>query len=314
VASVGPGLAAGEGAAGRRPTPWQAWGWALRPRTLPVGAAPVLVGSAVAASQGGFRPGWALAALGVALLLQVGSNLANDAFDHERGADTQERLGPARATAQGWIPARRVKAAAAAALGAAALLGLPLALRLGWPALALGGAAVAAAWLYTGGRRPYGYAGAGDPAVFAFFGPAAVCGTAAVQTGTWSGAALAASLPVGALATAVLVVNNLRDVETDARAGKRTLAVRLGARGARWEYTGLLALAALAPPGLALAGAASPAVLLAWGALPLALPPLQAVWGPAGGPALNEALGGTARLLLVYAAGLAFGFWPWGPT
>jgi len=287
--------------------PWRAWWTAARPRTLWAGAAPVAVGTAVALWEGGARAAPALAALAGALLLQVASNFANDVYDHERGADTEERLGPPRATQQGWIAPASMKRAMVGVLAAAAGLGLYLVALGGWPIALVGAAALCAAWAYTGGPWPLGYHGLGDAAVYLFFGVVAVTGTAYVQTGALSAAALCASLPVGALATAILAVNNLRDIETDARAGKRTLAVRWGAGAARAEYAGLLALAFAWPPLAIAAGAAPAGALLAWLAAPLAWS-LWRRFARARGPALNPVLGATARLLAVYAALLSAGF------
>ena len=205
------------------------WIAAARPRTLPAAVAPVLVGSACALHAGGFAALPAVAALLVALLLQVGTNFVNDWGDFRRGADGPDRVGPARAVAAGWITPRAMALAGALAFGAAALLGIYLTLRGGPLALALGVLSIAAGVAYTAGPFPLAYRGLGEVFVFAFFGPVAVCGTELVQRGAVSQLALAASVPVGLLAAAILVVNNVRDVDTDARAGKRTIAVRLGA-------------------------------------------------------------------------------------
>lgn len=284
-----------------------AWIMAARPQTLPAAIAPVAVGTAVAHAAGGAQSGPALAALAGALLLQIASNLANDVFDHEKGADGPERLGPARAVASGLLGPGQVRRALALVLAGAFAIGVYLAAIGGWPIVLLGLAAMVCAVAYTGGPWPLGYHGLGDLLVLLFFGFAAVGGTAFVQLGALPGEALWAAVPVGALATAILVVNNLRDRAGDAACGKRTLAVRLGARGARLEYALLIAAAYAIPAAAAIAR----------GAPLLALPLATAPWGAAlthavwrrDGRALNPCLGATARLLLVtsllWAAGIA---------
>ena len=224
-------------------TPTQAWVLASRPKTLPAAVSPVVVGAALAAADGRFVVGPALACLAAALLLQIGSNLANDYFDHIKGADTAERIGPLRVTAGGLLSPATVRNGMIAVFGLAALIGVYLILVGGWPILLVGVAAIAAAVAYTGGPKPFGYMGLGDIAVFVFFGLVAVVGTYYVQALTITPASIIASLPMGALITAILVVNNLRDIDTDRQAGKHTLAVRFGRRGARLEYTLLLAAA-----------------------------------------------------------------------
>jgi len=283
-----------------------AWWLAIRPATLTASAAPVLVGTGAAWADGAFAPGPALAALIGASLLQVGANFANDVFDFERGADTADRLGPQRATQQGWISAAQMKRAMWLAFAGATVVGLYLTYRAGWPVLALGLLSIAAAYLYTGGPKPYGYLGLGDLAVFVFFGFGAVAGTYFVQTHAVSSLALWASVPIGALATAILVVNNLRDIETDARAGKHTLAVRLGDRATRVYYLLLLAVAYLVPLGLWWRGLAQAWVLLPWLSLPLALK-LAARMRHERGLALNGCLVRTARLEVVFGVLFALG-------
>jgi len=291
---------------------WAArWAAAARPRTLPAAVAPVLVGSACAASAGAFDATAASLALAVALLLQVGTNFVNDWGDHRRGADGPDRLGPVRAVAAGWITPRQMAGAGLGAFAVAALLGVALVARGGMPAALIGAASIAAGLAYTAGPFPLAYRGLGEPFVLAFFGPLAVCGSELVQTGSVSSLALAASLPVGALATAILVVNNVRDVATDARAGKRTLAVRIGAPAARRLYTALVAGAFVSPLLLGLSGLAPASVLVALAAAPAARAPLRAVRGGAGGPELNGVLAATARLHLLFGALLAAGIaWP----
>jgi 1,4-dihydroxy-2-naphthoate octaprenyltransferase len=279
---------------------WRTWLLAARPRTLPVAFAPVLVGTAVAAAAGGARALPAIAALAGALLLQIGANLANDLFDSEKGADREDRIGPPRAMQLGLVTAEQMRRAIALVFGAALLVGLYLVGVGGWPIAVVGALAIAAGLAYTGGPFPFGYHGLGDVAVFVFFGPVAVAGTHYVQALTLSPASLGASLPVGALATAILVVNNLRDIETDARAGKRTLAVRIGPRATRIEFASLLVFAYALLPDFWLLGATSAWVLLPLLTLPRALTLARTVAGAGDGPTLNAALAATARL--------AFGF------
>jgi 1,4-dihydroxy-2-naphthoate octaprenyltransferase len=290
------------------PAPGSAGAWLLaaRPRTLPVAVAPVLVGTALAAAEASARPLAALAALAAALCLQIAANFANDAFDHEKGADTAERLGPPRAAAAGLLTPAALRRGMLAALAGAAAAGLPLVVLGGWPIAALGLASLAAAVGYTGGRFAFGYRGLGEAAVFFFFGLVAVGGTFAVQTGHVSAAALLASLPIGALASAVLLVNNVRDLETDRRAAKRTLAVRLGRRGALRLHALLVLGAYAALPLLWLAGPASAGVLAAGATLPFAAALVRRV-AREQGPALNEALAATAKLEVAFAALLAAG-------
>lgn len=290
------------------PTRLQVWTMAIRPRTLPVSLAPVLVGSAVAQAEGAFRPGPALAALLGALLLQIASNLANDLFDHEKGADTEDRIGPLRVMQQGWVSAGALRMAIVFVLLCAGGVGLYLVSVAGWPVVAIGLVSMIAALAYTGGPWPLGYHGLGDPAVFVFFGPVAVAGTCFVQSGEISGAALIASVPVGLLATAILVVNNVRDIETDTAAGKRTLAVRLGRAGGRNEYALLVtgAYALLLVPWLAWGQGAW--VLLPVITLPLAIRLIRTVQTEVGGAELNAALAGTAQLTLLFSLALAVGW------
>jgi 1,4-dihydroxy-2-naphthoate octaprenyltransferase len=283
-----------------------AWWLAIRPATLTASAAPVLVGTGAAWADGKFALGPALAALIGAALLQVGANFANDVFDFERGADNADRLGPQRATQQGWISAAQMKRAMWLAFAAATAVGLYLTSIAGWPVLALGLLSIAAAYLYTGGPKPYGYLGLGDLAVFVFFGFGAVVGTYYVQALSVSTLALLASIPIGALATAILVVNNLRDIETDARAGKNTLAVRLGDGATRGYYLLLLAVAYVVPALLWWRGLAGPWALLPWLSLPLALQ-LARRMRHERGLALNGCLVRTARLEVVFGLLFALG-------
>ena len=290
------------------PSGWRVWWLAARPRTLALAVAPVLLGTVIAHAHDAARALPALAALAGALLLQVGANFANDVFDAEHGADTTERIGPPRATQMGWLAPAQVKRATLLVFAASALVGAYLVAIGGWPIAVLGLLAIAAGFAYTGGPLPLGYLGLGDVAVFLFFGLAAVCGTYYVQAGALPGVVIAASLPAGALATAVLVVNNARDIDADRAAGKRTLAVRFGRGAARAEYTVLLALAYAVPAALALGGRAPLAVLLTALSLPLALLLARNVTYLEDGPSLNTALAGTARLALVHAALFAVGW------
>ena len=278
-----------------------AWVLASRPRTLPAAVAPVLVGTGLALRDGQFDALNAAAAFFVAILLQIGANLANDLFDHERGTDTPDRLGPARATAQGWITPAEMRVGMGVIFGLAALLGLVLFLDKGWPVLAIGLAAILAALAYTGGPFPYGYHALGDVFVFIFFGLAAVAGTYFVQAGEVTPTVWLASIPMGLLIVNILVVNNLRDVSTDQAANKRTLAVIWGARAMEIEYLLCLLGAYLVPLLMAVSGLHSYWILLTWLTLPQGWF-LYRLLQKARGAALNAALAYTAQLALVYAA------------
>jgi len=238
------------------------------------------------------------------MCIQIGTNFANDFHDFQRGADTHERVGPQRVTQSGLVAPRTVRAAALGTFAVALVIGIYLAIVGGWPILITGLASIAAGWAYTGGPWPFGYHGLGDLFVFVFFGLVATVGTTYVQLHAVPTAAWVAAVPVGALATAILVVNNLRDIATDARAGKRTLAVRLGPDATRVEYVVLLVVACAAP--FALLPFARPWVLLPLATLPLAAAPLRLVFRGRGAE-LNAALGATARFHLVYGALLALG-------
>jgi 1,4-dihydroxy-2-naphthoate polyprenyltransferase len=280
--------------------PWQVWILAARPRTLPAAASPVIVGSAVAYWDGLFHFWPALATLLAALLLQIGANLANDVFDFYKGADTSARLGPTRVTQAGLLTPRQVLVGMWVCFGLAAALGGYLIMIAGWPILVIGLAAIAAAIAYTGGPFPLGYYGLGDIAVFIFFGLAAVCGTYYIQALQLSWLAFWSSFPMGFLITAILVVNNLRDIVSDQAAGKMTLAVRLGVGGTRREYLILAAGAYLVPIGLWIVGLAPFWIMLSWISLPTAVSLVRLVWSQEGRP-LNKALGGTGQLALFYS-------------
>jgi 1,4-dihydroxy-2-naphthoate octaprenyltransferase len=279
---------------------------AIRVPTLPAAVVPVLVGSATALADGKFRPLAFVAALLASLLIQIGTNLANDYFDHQKGADTAERLGPTRVTQSGLIAPATVRSAMLLCFGLAALCGAYLIYVGGWPILLIGLLSIASGILYTGGPFPLGYNGLGDLFTFIFFGVVAVIGTDYLHTGAFRWVALLASLPVAMLVTAIIVVNNLRDAPTDRKAGKRTLAVIFGEGFARVEYALLVLGAFLSLPVVWLWGGASPFSLLAWLSMPLALPLLDLV-GKERGKALNAGLRGTARLHMVFGALLALG-------
>lgn len=279
---------------------------AARPKTLPAAAAPVVVGTAVAISEGVFSFWPALAALLGALLIQIATNFANDVFDYKKGADTTERLGPLRVTQAGLLSPGQVMAGMWLTFGLAAVIGLYLVFVGGWPIVVIGLLSILAGIAYTGGPFPLGYNGLGDLFVFIFFGLVAVCGTYYVQALTVSAAAVWTAIPLGFLATAILVVNNLRDIDTDRAAGKKTMAVRLGRRGAQMEYLLLAGGSYLAPLLMALLGVSSAWVLLSWLSLPLLRPLLHLIFKQKGRP-LNQALAGTARLELVFSLLLALG-------
>ena len=276
------------------------WLAGTRPRTLPAAVVPVLIGSGVALGYGRFSWWRAVLALVVALALQVGVNFANDYSDGIRGSD-ERRVGPVRLVAAGLAPPRQVLFAAFGCFVVAGVAGLALAAVTSWWLVAVGAACIAAAWFYTGGPKPYGYSGLGEVFVFLCFGVVAVAGTAYVQMKALSWLGLAAAVPAGLLACALLMVNNLRDIGTDTVAGKRTLAVMLGDARSRWGYV----LTLLVPFGVAaLLAFFRPFTLLTALALPLARLPIRSVRAGASGPALIRALGQTGRLQLAF--GIAF--------
>lgn len=279
------------------------WLAGARPRTLPAAVSPVLAGTGVAAYVDSVVWWKALLALVVALALQVAVNYANDYSDGIRGTDA-DRVGPLRLVGSGVASPAAVKRAAFLAFGVAAVAGLVLAATTAWWLVAVGLLSVLAAWFYTGGSRPYGYLGLGEVMVFVFFGLVAVVGTTYVQTETWEWAALgpslAAAVGVGALACAILVANNLRDIPTDTVAGKRTLAVVLGDRRSRLLYAALVAVATAAVVGVA--ALTSWWVLAGLGFLLLALPATRTVLGGATGPGLIPVLQQTGQAELLWAA------------
>jgi 1,4-dihydroxy-2-naphthoate octaprenyltransferase len=286
------------------------WLMAARPRTLPAAIAPVFVGTAAAVEWAGELPrlGAFLAALAGSVLIQIGTNLANDYSDAKRGADSADRLGPVRVTSSGMVAPRRVLVATWIAFGAAVACGIYLTVVAGIAILLIGTVSIAAGVLYTGGPRPYGYAGLGEVFVFLFFSLVAVNGSYYVQVEQLDALPLGLSISVGFLATAILVVNNVRDIETDRRAGKMTAAVRMGRRNAVMLYR-LLVLGAYAVLPVALiAGDASALPLIGLLSLPLAVAPLRTMSTRTDGPSLNAALAQTGALLgafsLLVSAGL----------
>jgi 1,4-dihydroxy-2-naphthoate octaprenyltransferase len=289
------------------PNTVRAWTTAARPKTLPAAVGPVLIGAGLAWTDARFAALPVACALACAVLIQIGTNFANDYSDYMRGADTPDRLGMPRATQTGWITPGRMRLGAILTFGLAALLGLYLVYVGGWPILAIGLLSIAAGVAYTGGPWPFGYHGLGDVFVFLFFGLLAVGGTYYVQAHEWSPGTLLAGAGVGALTTAILVVNNLRDAETDARAGKRTMAVVLGRRGSQMEYSLLFVTGALVPAIGVWAFNWPAGCLLALVGLSSGLGALRKVWTFQDPRALNPALGSTARAAGLYGLLFAVG-------
>ena len=289
-------------------TPVRAWLLAARPATLPAAAVPVIVGASAALSEGSqFRPLVFLATLTCALLIQIGTNFANDYSDFHRGADTDQRLGPTRVTQSGLISQDAVRRGIIVAFGLAVLLGAWLAWIGGWPIIAIGVFSILAGLAYTGGPFPFGYHGLGDVFVFVFFGLIAVTGTAYLQSGVWSALPLILSVPVGLLTTNILVINNLRDRPTDAVAGKRTLAVRLGDGATRYQYVLFTALAYVIPVALAVADPAQRGLLLPLLTVPFGITLVRNVLGGTSGRDLNLILKRSGQLLLFFGLLLAIG-------
>jgi 1,4-dihydroxy-2-naphthoate octaprenyltransferase len=296
--------------AAARPSGARIWLLAARPATLPAAVVPVFVGTA-AALHGGqpMRPGPFVAALLAALLIQIGTNLANDVFDFRRGADTPDRLGPLRVTQSGLVSQRQVLLATNVTFALAILVGLYLVLVGGWPILVIGVLAILAGPAYTGGPWPYGYHSLGDLFVFVFFGVLGVIGSAYLQTLAVTPLAIWAAIPTGCLVTAILVVNNLRDVDTDRQVGKITLAVRLGRQATRLEYAALVLGAYLFPLLLSLQGLIGPSFwLLPWLSLPLGVWLVRYV-GRTQGRGLNQALKRTGQLHLLFGLLFALSLW-----
>ena len=286
--------------------PLRIWLMAARPRTLPAAIAPVFVGTALAGSQGTFRPLAFAAALVGSVFIQVGTNLSNDYSDARRGADTEERLGPVRVTAGGLVPPRKVLVATWLAFGVAVAAGAYLTALVGWELLAIGAASILAGVLYTGGPKPYGYEGLGELFVFGFFGIVAVVGSYYVQVEELRGLAFLLAVPIGLLAAAILMVNNIRDIDTDRRAGKRSLAVRLGRSSARRLFATTVYLAFVWTAVVAIASA-KPTLLLSLLAAPLAPGLVRTVTNRTDGPSLNAALAAGGRLLAVFSLLLSAG-------
>lgn len=288
------------------------WIMAARPKTLWASVAPVIVGTSVAFRDGLMHWPSAIAALLGAILIQVGTNLANDLFDHQRGTDTPDRLGPLRVTQAGLASPGQVRNAMIFVFSLAFLIGTYLVYRGGWPIVWVGVFSIAAAILYTGGPYPFGYYGWGDFFVLIFFGPVAVVGTYYVQSHATTTAVWLSSIPMGALATAILVINNLRDIDTDRRAGKRTMAVRLGRFGSIGEYSLMLLIAIVIPLVMILLHIAGVWLLIASAVIvvfvPLILKSLRTQLEPMKtGIILNDLLARTARVKLVYAIAFAVG-------
>jgi 1,4-dihydroxy-2-naphthoate octaprenyltransferase len=296
-------------------SPVRAWLLAARPATLPAAAVPVLVGAAAAVHEGvSFRPLVFAATLAAALLIQIGTNFANDYSDFHRGADHEGRLGPTRVTQSGLIEHAMVRRGIVVAFGTAALLGIYLAFVGGWPIVVIGVLSIICGLAYTGGPWPFGYHGLGDLFVFLFFGLVAVSGTAYLQAGSWSSFALALGVPIGLLVTNILVVNNLRDLDTDHAAGKRTLAVRLGERATRIQYTLFVVVAYLTLPLLSLSELVIPRsasvtthlwLLLPLLSLPLAVSLVRTILSGVAGRELNPILKRSGQLLLLFGVLLA---------
>jgi 1,4-dihydroxy-2-naphthoate polyprenyltransferase len=283
------------------------WLMAARPRTLPAAIAPVLVGTALAGFGHVFHPLRFLAALLGAVFIQVGTNLSNDYSDARRGADADDRLGPVRVTAGGLVPPKQVLVATYVSFGLAVLAGVYLIVVAGWLLLVIGAASILAGVLYTGGPRPYGYEGLGELFVFLFFGVVAVAGSFFVQVKHLHWEAFALSVPVGLLAAAILVVNNIRDIDSDRRAAKRTLAVKLGRARTRWLFAAVVYLAFLLAPITWIFGPVKPWVMLTWLALPPATALVRIVRTRTDGPSLNGALARSGMLQLAFCVLLSAG-------
>ncbi len=280
---------------------------AARPRTLPAAVAPVLVGTALAGFEHVFHPLRFVAALLGAVFIQVGTNLSNDYSDARRGADAEDRLGPVRVTAGGLVPPKQVLVATYVSFGLAVLAGAYLIAVAGWELLLVGAASILAGVAYTGGPRPYGYEGLGEVFVFLFFGIVAVAGSYFVQVTHLEWEAFALAVPVGLLAASILVVNNVRDIDSDRRAGKRTLAVRIGRHRTRILYAVIVYLAFLLAPITWIFGPLKPWLLLPWLTLPLAARVVRTVRNHTDGPSLNQALAQTGMLQLAFCILLSAG-------
>ncbi len=290
-----------------RPSAARVWWLAVRPATLAASVAPVLAGTAVAVHEAGARPAAGLAALVIALAMQIGVNFANDYSDFVRGADTPRRIGPLRAAASGVVAPERVKWAAIACFGVAAVIGLALSLVTDWRLILVGSACLLAGWLYTGGPRPYGYLGLGELFVFIFFGLVATAGTVYVEELRVTLLAVLTGCAVGLLATAILILNNLRDIETDATAGKRTLATRIG-RASTLGVLAVLVIAAFAIPIVILVSRlAGVGIMFTLFAIPIAAMAVRTAFASRSGPELVKALRRMAAAEVAYALLLTVG-------
>lgn len=285
---------------------FQTWVLASRPKTLPAAVSPVIIGSAVAFAEGGFRFLPALVAFLGALLLQIGANLANDVFDFEKGADQRNRLGPLRVTQAGLLSPSEVKTGMWLTFVLAGLCGIYMTLVSGWFIVLIGLLAILAAIAYSGGPFPYGYRGLGEFFVFVFFGFAAVCGTYYAQTGYISQLAVLSSIPVGLLIVSILVVNNVRDFESDKAANKRTLAVRFGLDWAKQEFVVVVILAFVITILLVITDLATPWLLLTWLSLPLVFSTSSSILNQRG-KILNKTLAETGKLTLYFSLFYAIG-------
>ena len=284
----------------------QIWIMAARPKTLPAAAASVILGSSLALRDSSFRLFPALAALCISILLQIGANFANDLFDYQRGADTKQRLGPVRVAQAGLLTPGQIKIGMLVVFAFSIVLGSYLAWEAGWIVIIIGMSAIIAALAYTGGPFPFGYHSLGDLFVLIYFGLTAVCGTYYVQTHLISMQAIWAGFAMGLLITNILVVNNLRDIETDRLAGKITLAVRLGVGGTRLEYLTCLIIAYSIPIILSSIDKSYAGSFFSWLSIPLAIKSIQELF-KLEGCSLNQTLAGTARLALIYALLFSFG-------
>jgi len=279
----------------------QPWIDVIRPKTLPAAVAPVLVGSALAFSAGYFNPLPALAAFIGALLLQIAVNLANDYFDFVNGVDTDERLGPQRATASGLISLKKMRIAIAVVILLAVLDGVYLVIVGGIPIIIIGILSIISLLAYSGGPYPLASHGLGDLFVFIFFGFVAVCGTYYVQSLSLNWIVVLGSLPSAMQITAILVVNNYRDIETDEKSGKRTLAVKIGKKATRIEYVLMLLLPYTVPFIFIITGRANWFLLLPLLSMPMTIPLIRQLYGLYEGQELNKTLGGTAKLSLIFS-------------
>lgn len=283
------------------------WVLAIRPRTLTAAVAPVILGWGIAGTSGHFHWGAALAALLASILIQIGTNLVNDVVDFTRGTDTAARTGPTRVTQTGLLTPNQVWAGVWVCFVLAALAGAYLTVVAGWPVLVIGGAAILAGIAYTAGPYPLAYHGLGDIFVMLFFGLAAVCGTVFVTSGELPPLAWFGSVAAGALTVNILVVNNIRDIDSDRQAGRKNLPIVLGRKAAEWEYALMLVLAYAIPPVLVCKDLSSPWVLLSW----LSFPTGMRLWGilrsGLAGPALNPILGQTAQQLLFFCVLMTVG-------